>query len=337
MTYKHRGGYQHIHKQLGQLQSFIESKLPLILIIGEKNSGKSNLLNNLTEKLSTHCKVLKANKQDLQSAQHLIEALKQKIKLPNNQKEQKSEQALEKIISYCKSQEKSFLLIIDDADQAKLSVLATLSHLSLLQEEKSAQLHIILAGKKKLIHKMQSLQTRPFAQIDLATLKANHIKQLNKNKNPLASMVKSKRRRFIVYLYLMNRYRRRRTQLGIMLFKNTPKLAITFSALLLVLSGATYNKRLLPGSNNLLAETPHNYYTISLAQNKSLAKIKQEQHLYQKLSTLAIHKNKRQQDFELDLGHFKNLGNANAYAHHIAQQLKNHHYQVKHITNPQHV
>lgn len=146
---------------------FLRSQDPLLLVVGDKGAGKTDLLTKIVQqfRISRHVIRLQgtSNIHPLQLAKMLTDHWAAKI----HDRNARIEDQLHDIITGLNKHEQSCLLVIDDAHLLPFSVLAAISHLGVIQECMPVRLHMILSGHFPLINKMQNLQTKDIPFIDL--------------------------------------------------------------------------------------------------------------------------------------------------------------------------
>lgn len=152
------------------LRTFLSSQSPLIQIIGKNTAEHSLLVQHLCERLSPHKDTIFLKAQDISSPTHLQNIINQKMNIQPANKTLAFEQQLCTIIAALQQQLRSCILVITDGHLLSYASLAALSHLSLLQENKTISLHLILSGKIPLMDKMADIQLRPSLIINLGDL-----------------------------------------------------------------------------------------------------------------------------------------------------------------------
>lgn len=162
--------HPHLQQNIDALTHFLDSRKPLILVIGEQGAGKSALVAELAKiaRHKTHTIYL-GSRHDLQPSV-LVAALSQHWASKQINKQATLEQQLQQILLGLARHNQSCLLVIDDAEQLPLPILIALAHLTELQRSIAVHLHIILLGKQSLATKINTLREQPFPQI---TLKPN--------------------------------------------------------------------------------------------------------------------------------------------------------------------
>ena len=155
-------------KHLDTITRYLRSADPLLLVLGEKGSGKTHLLTQTVTqtRVSRHLIRLQgsASIQPIQLAKVLSKHWAAKI----HDKHARLESQLHEIILGLAKHEQECVLLIDDAHLLPFSVLAAISHLAMMQDNMRVHLHIILSGRPSLQRKIQNLQAREIPLINLS-------------------------------------------------------------------------------------------------------------------------------------------------------------------------
>lgn len=180
---------------LNIIHDFLRADKPLMLVLGDKGSGKTQLLNNTVQAIQISKHVIRLQGSEQIQPQQLIQVLSKHWAIRINHDEKKLKTQLEYILNALKKHDQHCLLVVDDAHKLPFSVMAALLHLAILQENKNIHLHLLLSGHNALGDKMQNLQISPIPCIYLnatapavtrsTTPKIKHIKQQQReNKTP---------------------------------------------------------------------------------------------------------------------------------------------------------
>lgn len=157
-------------QQLNAIKDFLQSQKPLMLIVGEKNSGKTNLLTDIILQVRASRHIIRVQGHPNLHPSQLTKVLSKHWTVENIDKDQRIETQLDQMLDGLTEHHQACILIIDDAHLLSLSVLAALTHLATQQDGKPTPLHLLLSGHAALSEKMNSLQTRDIPQLIVGAL-----------------------------------------------------------------------------------------------------------------------------------------------------------------------
>lgn len=149
------------------LQTFVRSQKPLLLVIGERHSGKSKTLNDIVSQLKVSRHIIRMQGTPNIHPNQLATLLSKHWAAKISDEHARLENQLHEIVLGLSKHSQDCILLIDDAHLLSFSVLAAISHLANMQEHMKVHLHIVLSGHNPLINRMQSLQTRKIPVIQL--------------------------------------------------------------------------------------------------------------------------------------------------------------------------
>jgi len=158
-----------LHK-LNAVKRHLQSHNPLMLIVGEKGSGKTNLLTDVILQMRVSRHIIRVQGRQKLHPSQLVNVLSKHWTTKNINKEQRLESQLDEILDELSKHDQSCILVVDDAQLLSLSVLAALTHLATQQNGKKTHLYLLLSGRPILSEKMNSLQTKDIPQITLGAL-----------------------------------------------------------------------------------------------------------------------------------------------------------------------
>jgi len=162
-------GTQHTH-QLESLKQFLASNEPLMLVIAEESRDKAHLISELIADIQIKQRVIRLQSNENLLPIKLMQLLSQHCGVELNDTALIYEHQLDKIIQSLATQNLATVFIIDDAERLPTETLTALLHISVKQNIYHTHLHILLAGKAKLIEKVQLLQKKPVPQLLLKPL-----------------------------------------------------------------------------------------------------------------------------------------------------------------------
>ena len=154
------------HK-LNTLQQFLHSDSSLILISGSQGSGKTRLLNQVSNFFQFKSHVIHVHGRTIKTPLQLLNLIANRCNINITLKLEPLHDATKEIIRQLRHDNQLYLLIIDDAHLLEFSVLAMISHLALLQDEQKVNLQLFLSGRNTLSKKMKNLMTRAVPEIKL--------------------------------------------------------------------------------------------------------------------------------------------------------------------------
>lgn len=157
-------------EQINVIRRFFHSSSSLMTIVGEKNSGKTELLANIVLQMRESRPIIRLEGKTGLYPSQLVDVLSKHWAIHQADKHQRVETQLDEMIQNLSKHTSSFILIIDDAHLLSLSVLAAISHLVTQQEGNKVYLHILLSGQPILAEKINSLLTKEIPRLTLGAL-----------------------------------------------------------------------------------------------------------------------------------------------------------------------
>ncbi len=157
-------------QQLNFVKRFLESQNPLMLIVGEKGSGKTNLLSDIVLQMRVSRHIIRLQGQQGLHPSQLAKVLSKHWAVKNTDKDLRIESQITQMLDGLAEHKQSCVLVIDDAHLLSLSMLAALSHIATQQDGKPVCLHLLLSGRPILAEKMSNLQTKEIPQITVGAL-----------------------------------------------------------------------------------------------------------------------------------------------------------------------
>lgn len=149
------------------IQTFLASQQSLMLILGSQDNIKSELLTEIIKNSRASQNIIRMQGSPVIKPNQLA-ALLSKNWQANISDDTNLKIQLEEILFSIAKNNLSCLLVIDDADSLSYSVLAALSYLVNLQENREVRLHIILSGKPILNEKINNCEMKkpPYINLD---------------------------------------------------------------------------------------------------------------------------------------------------------------------------
>jgi hypothetical protein len=136
--------------------AFLNQQEPLLLVLGDKGSGKSQLVHNLNHKQLLASDTLYLKGKSGISPAKLVKTLTSYWHI-TVQNTQASKQQLDDILLTLAQRTAPACLIIDDADALPIATLAAIMHLTLNQNSERLGLRILLLGRPTLENKLDNL------------------------------------------------------------------------------------------------------------------------------------------------------------------------------------
>ncbi len=156
-----------VQQKLARIKRFLQSPSPLLLIIGDAKSGRSECLALLMQQMSVS-RFLVAFKATTQlKPKYILNKFSQHWSAKKVDRSQDLHTQLEHIVQNLVHHDQRALLLIDDADALSASMLEIITHLTRIQEGHAPHLHIILAGSRMLSQKMHLLHHKSIPQLSL--------------------------------------------------------------------------------------------------------------------------------------------------------------------------
>ena len=147
-----------------ELKKFFDTKKPMLLLLGEKNNSRANVLEKAATFTTPDQMVLRLKGKPTCQPKTLAELVHKhwavNIDIDNDSR---LNTQFNEIIECLTSQKQSCVLLIDHAHQLPISVLAALCHISHQQENKFIAIRIVLAGQASLGSKINALYLKKFA------------------------------------------------------------------------------------------------------------------------------------------------------------------------------
>jgi len=142
------------------LKRFIKSDRPMMLIIGQHGSGKTQLVKHFSDKLSPEYRTLHINGNESCPPHQLVTLICQQWDVNEDPDLTSHRNQLDTLLNQIHQQHVPNVLIVSNAQNLNIATLAAISHLANAQEKPPVSLHIILSGEVNLEDKIQSLMTQ---------------------------------------------------------------------------------------------------------------------------------------------------------------------------------
>jgi len=155
---------RHHREAISHMQYGIEERMGFLEITGEIGTGKTTICKGLLNTLDEHTKtafILNSNLSEIQILQAIVEDFG--IRLKNKNKLTMMNELNKFLLDQLK-QNNNAVLIIDEAQNLKLSLLEQIRLLSNLETEKEKLLQIILVGQPELKEKLASKELEQLRQ-----------------------------------------------------------------------------------------------------------------------------------------------------------------------------
>lgn len=146
-----------------KINDFFKSKKPLLLVLGNESSDRSELLAAARDLATTDQMILRIKGKSSFEPSALIHSLKKHWAIKIRKSDKPLNEKLNDAIACLEAQQQSCILLIDQAHLLPISMLAALCHLSHQQEGHTISIRIILAGVDSLATKIQALYLKNFA------------------------------------------------------------------------------------------------------------------------------------------------------------------------------
>ncbi|OGT65983.1 MAG: hypothetical protein A3J38_10430 [Gammaproteobacteria bacterium RIFCSPHIGHO2_12_FULL_45_9] len=148
-------------QHLKQLEEYLTTPTPLVLVLGAPGCGKSALIQDLIAQIQVNVRIIRLQGDpDLQPAS-LAQTLANHFDLLSVQAQGGAyRQQLDQMLIQLREQDTSVVLIVDDAQILPVAALAALSHLAIKQEGELIRLRVFLVGELELEEKVKTLQAR---------------------------------------------------------------------------------------------------------------------------------------------------------------------------------
>lgn len=153
---------------IDSILKFLASQQPMMLILGSKDNDKAKLLTEVVKISRASQYIIRLQASSIIKPSQFISLLSKNWKTPIANEDSHLKMQLEEMLSGISKNDISYLLVIDDANLLSYSVMAALSYLVTMQENRDTRLHIILSGDLSLNEKMKNceLKTPPFLNLD---------------------------------------------------------------------------------------------------------------------------------------------------------------------------
>lgn len=156
------------YSQFNRLKLFLDSKITTLIITENTINPTCSLSEHIINFFSPSHKTLHIDGTNTLKPQQLLHSLYQFTQEKKPNLRLRFEDQIQALVDSMSTQQHEVLLTINNAHQLTYSVLAAISHLSLVQESHQPQVQIFLKGKAELFEKMRSIQTRPVTIIQLS-------------------------------------------------------------------------------------------------------------------------------------------------------------------------
>ncbi len=155
--------------QIHSIRDFLQAQQPMMLVLGEAQSGKSELLDQAMEQLATSHNAIR-----FQAKQHLkprvmIQEIAHQWHIPIEDHGDPFVEQLRVLVNGLTRENREGILLIDDAQLLPYSVLAALIHAATTQGQ-NCRLRLLLSARMSFHDKVRTLYEAPIALIELGKL-----------------------------------------------------------------------------------------------------------------------------------------------------------------------
>ena len=158
-------------QHLNLIKRFLQSDQALMLIVGEKGSGKTRLLLDIVLQMREARPIIRLQGNPKLNPSQLTQVLAKHWSIRHIDKNKRAENQLIDMLNGLKQKNQGYILSIDDAHLLSLPMLAALTHLIIQQQEKKpVHLHILLSGRPILAEKINNLITHEVPQLTMGAL-----------------------------------------------------------------------------------------------------------------------------------------------------------------------
>lgn len=158
-----------------EIKDFSRSDRPLLLLLGEAGSGKSELLQQVEEHLISIKSVRLNGKQHIKQ-RLMIQALSQQWQISVEDQGAPLVEQLRGLLNGLIRENRFGLLMIDDAHLLPYSLLAALIHI-VMQQGTACHVHLLLSGRASLFDKVKTLYEDEFPVIRVGKLPEHEARQ----------------------------------------------------------------------------------------------------------------------------------------------------------------
>src|SRR3989344_2030158 len=144
-------------KPLQQLLSFLQGSEPMLLVIGEPDSGKTRLIQAFSAHRYWRMHVLQTKGHAGLTEEALLKLIAEKWGFQLSTRSSSDHRHLNELMDKLAEKEDPYVIIIDDADQCPLETLAALSYLAIHQPDGYLTLRMVLLGQPELQEKTNRL------------------------------------------------------------------------------------------------------------------------------------------------------------------------------------
>lgn len=139
--------------------AFLHSDEPLLLIVGQRHSGKSELLSALVDKIQVSRPVMRLRGKANLTPTDLTELLSKHWAIDLDRQRKRVQESLDAVLLQLQQHDQRCVLVVEHAHLLSLSVLAAIVHLALTQSESEGEtrLHVVLSGQASLVESLQRL------------------------------------------------------------------------------------------------------------------------------------------------------------------------------------
>lgn len=150
------------------IRNFLQETQPMLLVLGEAQSGKSELLEQAAEQFPTLHAICLHAKQHIKP-RVMVQQLSSLWSIPVEDHGEPLVKQLRTLVNGLVRENKNVFLLIDDAHLLPYSVLAALVHCATAQED-GCYLHLLLSGRISLSDKVRTLYDKDIPLIQLGKL-----------------------------------------------------------------------------------------------------------------------------------------------------------------------
>lgn len=164
-------------QELNTLKEFTQSSDPLMLVLGEAGSGKTELLKDLVLHSTLSKPIIFLHGRNQIKPRLMLQALTQHLNISVEDHGQPLVEQLQMLVNGLTRKQHVGTLVIDDAHLLPFSILAALIHIVISQQGQHCYLHLILAGRVSLEDKVRTLHEQAMRIVRLGKMPRHETRQ----------------------------------------------------------------------------------------------------------------------------------------------------------------
>ncbi|PHQ78792.1 MAG: hypothetical protein COB66_08180 [Coxiella sp. (in: Bacteria)] len=163
-------------QHLEEIRRFAHSTDPLMLVLGNTGTGKTDLLDHVVSQVTMSHPIIRLKGRDHIKPRPMIKQLSEQWEVAVVDQTTSLSEQLQELVDGLIRQDNYCLLLVDDAHLLPFSVLAALVHIA-IQQDTQCHMHLVLSGRISLFEKVHTLHDQTMPVIRLGIMRHQEARQ----------------------------------------------------------------------------------------------------------------------------------------------------------------